>query len=256
MSSSRARRSARSASISASAAEPLRLCRLHLMTTLTGSALLALAVETGELDAEEAWAAAHVDEDWQIEQWGQDAEAIARRNNRKRDMMAAVEPARGARRDSRSSHAADSFDRRSAGYLVGRQQNPGSAGVFHFYIRCLHRVVHVEFDRVRGHFEAHDLCHLQLDVAVDLVVVEDAAGLQEAAVLVEALQRFAQRAADGRDLLQFLRRQVVEILVHRLAGMDLVLDAVEAGHQQGGEGEVGVRARIGEADFDALGLRR
>lgn len=71
--------------------EPLRLAAMHLMTTLTGSALLALAVETGELTAEEAWAAAHVDEDWQIEQWGQDAEAVARRNNRQRDMMAAVD---------------------------------------------------------------------------------------------------------------------------------------------------------------------
>lgn len=71
-------------------AEPMRLAALHLMTTLTGSALLALAVETGELDAETAWAAAHVDEDWQIEHWGQDAEAVERRNNRKRDMMAAV----------------------------------------------------------------------------------------------------------------------------------------------------------------------
>jgi chaperone required for assembly of F1-ATPase len=70
--------------------EPNRLAALHLMTTLTGSALLALAVEAGELDAESAWAAAHVDEDWQISQWGQDSEAIARRNNRKRDMMAAV----------------------------------------------------------------------------------------------------------------------------------------------------------------------
>ena len=55
-----------------------------------GSALLALAVDFGELDAEGAWAAGHVDEDWQIEQWGQDAEAVARRSARKRDMMAAA----------------------------------------------------------------------------------------------------------------------------------------------------------------------
>ncbi|TSE11922.1 ATPase [Mesorhizobium intechi] len=71
-------------------AEPLRLAAIHLMTSLTGSALLALAVDFGELDAEAAWAAAHVDEDWQIEHWGQDAEAVARRAARKRDMMAAV----------------------------------------------------------------------------------------------------------------------------------------------------------------------
>ncbi len=70
--------------------EPLRLSALHLMTNLTGSALLALAVEFGELDAEAAWNAAHVDEDWQAEQWGHDAEAAAHRASRKRDMMAAA----------------------------------------------------------------------------------------------------------------------------------------------------------------------
>ncbi|RWC81095.1 MAG: ATPase [Mesorhizobium sp.] len=71
-------------------AQPLRLAAIHVMTSLTGSALLALAVDFGELDGEEAWAAGHVDEDWQIAQWGQDAEAVARRTARKRDMMAAV----------------------------------------------------------------------------------------------------------------------------------------------------------------------
>ncbi|MEI9413846.1 ATP12 family chaperone protein [Mesorhizobium sp. Cs1321R2N1] len=70
--------------------EPLRLAAIHVMTSLTGSALLALAVDFGELDGEEAWAAGHVDEDWQIAHWGQDAEAVARRAARKRDMMAAV----------------------------------------------------------------------------------------------------------------------------------------------------------------------
>jgi len=70
--------------------EPLRLAALHVMTSLTGSALLALAVDFGEIHGEEAWTAAHVDEDWQIEHWGQDAEAVARRSARKRDMIAAI----------------------------------------------------------------------------------------------------------------------------------------------------------------------
>lgn len=70
--------------------EPLRLAALHLMTSLTGSALLALAVDAGELDAEQAWAAAHVDEDWQIEHWGEDFEAAQRRGLRKADMLAAT----------------------------------------------------------------------------------------------------------------------------------------------------------------------
>jgi len=70
--------------------DPLRLAALHVMTTLTGSAILALAVEAGAIEAEAAWDAAHVDEDWNISQWGEDAEASARRAARKRDMMGAV----------------------------------------------------------------------------------------------------------------------------------------------------------------------
>ena len=66
------------------------LAALHVMTALTGSALLALAVASGRLSPEKAWAAAHVDEDFQISQWGEDAEAKARRAARKRDFDAAA----------------------------------------------------------------------------------------------------------------------------------------------------------------------
>jgi chaperone required for assembly of F1-ATPase len=65
------------------------LAALHVITTLTGSALLALAHAGGQLTAHEAWAAAHVDEDWQISQWGEDAEAKARREARWLEMQAA-----------------------------------------------------------------------------------------------------------------------------------------------------------------------
>jgi len=74
--------------------EPFRLSAIHLMTTLTGSALLALAVEAGAMDADIAWSAAHVDEDWTIEHWGEDAEATARRASRRSDFDAAVALAR------------------------------------------------------------------------------------------------------------------------------------------------------------------
>ena len=70
--------------------DPLRLAAMHVMTTLTGSALLALAVEAAALDADAAWTAAHVDEDWNIDQWGADADAEQRRAFRKVDMMAAA----------------------------------------------------------------------------------------------------------------------------------------------------------------------
>jgi chaperone required for assembly of F1-ATPase len=65
------------------------LAALHVMTTLTGSALLALAHAMGRLSAEAAWAAAHVDEDWQIAKWGEDAEAAARRQRRWAEMQSA-----------------------------------------------------------------------------------------------------------------------------------------------------------------------
>lgn len=68
----------------------LSLAPLHVMTTLTGSALLAIGHSTGHLDPDQVWAATHVDEDWQIEQWGADAEAEDRRLKRRAEMQAAV----------------------------------------------------------------------------------------------------------------------------------------------------------------------
>lgn len=70
---------------------PFRVGALHVMTTLTGSALLAAAVGAGRLSAEDAWSAAHVDENYQISFWGEDAEAASRRANRWVDMRTASE---------------------------------------------------------------------------------------------------------------------------------------------------------------------
>lgn len=69
----------------------LRLAALHVLTTLTGSALIALALVNGGLDFESAWAAAHVDEDHQMRFWGADDEALARRAARKAEMRSALE---------------------------------------------------------------------------------------------------------------------------------------------------------------------
>jgi chaperone required for assembly of F1-ATPase len=71
-------------------ADPWRLGALSVITTLTGSALLALAHHRGFLDAEAAFAAAHVDEDFQREAWGHDDEAAERRAARHAEMMAAA----------------------------------------------------------------------------------------------------------------------------------------------------------------------
>ena len=68
---------------------PFRLAALSVMTTLTGSALIALRCTMGDCTADEAWAAAHVDEDFQADMWGSDEEASARREARWREMAAA-----------------------------------------------------------------------------------------------------------------------------------------------------------------------
>ena len=66
------------------------LAALHVMAGLSGSALLALSVALGRLSAEEAWGAGHVDEDWQISQWGEAKEARVRRESRRRDFSASA----------------------------------------------------------------------------------------------------------------------------------------------------------------------
>jgi chaperone required for assembly of F1-ATPase len=75
---------------SAIPADPWKLGALSAITTLTGSALLALALVRGRLSVEEAWDAAHVDEDWQMQQWGGDDSALGRRAYRFAEMQAAA----------------------------------------------------------------------------------------------------------------------------------------------------------------------
>lgn len=62
--------------------DDFRLTALTWGCSLLGSAVLALAVERSALQAREALQASWVDEDWQIEQWGEDEEAAAIRAGR------------------------------------------------------------------------------------------------------------------------------------------------------------------------------
>jgi chaperone required for assembly of F1-ATPase len=84
-------RGAIAAAHSAIPAEPWRLGAVSSIAALTGSALIALALAHGALDIEAAWAAAHVDEDWQMQQWGRDELALARRDFRYAEMRAAAQ---------------------------------------------------------------------------------------------------------------------------------------------------------------------
>lgn len=73
------------------AATPLGLAALHLATGSLGSAVIALALAEGFLDAEAAFRAAYLDEFHQMEAWGEDAEATARLERIRADVAAAAE---------------------------------------------------------------------------------------------------------------------------------------------------------------------
>lgn len=70
--------------------EAWSVAAMHVVTTLTGSALLALALKHRVRDEAQVWAAAHVDEDWNSLKWGEDEEVAARRAARQRDFEAAA----------------------------------------------------------------------------------------------------------------------------------------------------------------------
>jgi chaperone required for assembly of F1-ATPase len=70
--------------------DPWRVGALHVVTTITGSALLALALQHRALKRDQVWAAAHVDADWNSEKWGGDDEVEARRAARLLDFEAAA----------------------------------------------------------------------------------------------------------------------------------------------------------------------
>jgi chaperone required for assembly of F1-ATPase len=65
-----------------------RLVALHGATTSLGSLVLGLAMEQGALDAAGAFAAALLDELFEIEQWGEDAEQTRRHARLRADLVA------------------------------------------------------------------------------------------------------------------------------------------------------------------------
>jgi chaperone required for assembly of F1-ATPase len=69
---------------------PWELSALHDLVTITGSLVMGLAVSQGYLAAETAWSLGRIDEDWQIEHWGADADAAAVADRRRVDLTNAA----------------------------------------------------------------------------------------------------------------------------------------------------------------------
>lgn len=73
-----------------SARTPFALAGLSPLVTIAGSLVIALAVAEGAVVAEEGFAAAMIDEQWQAEQWGEDALALEALESRRRDFLGAA----------------------------------------------------------------------------------------------------------------------------------------------------------------------
>ena len=70
--------------------DDFRLAGLSPVVTLTGSLVIGLALIEGEIDADAAWAAAGLDEDWSIEMWGEDWQATQLRELKRKEFGVGV----------------------------------------------------------------------------------------------------------------------------------------------------------------------
>ncbi len=69
---------------------PWELTALHDLVSISGSLVIGLAVSRGHLDAATAWPLTRIDEDWNFEEWGEDAEAAAVAGRRRGDFANAA----------------------------------------------------------------------------------------------------------------------------------------------------------------------
>lgn len=77
--------------------DPFALAALEVMTSLAASLCIGLSALEPDADGAALWQAANLEEDWQVEQWGEDSEAAARRTRRRQEFLDALEFARLAR---------------------------------------------------------------------------------------------------------------------------------------------------------------
>src|ERR1039458_8533989 len=93
-----------------------------------------------------------------------------------------------------------------------------------------------------------------IDEGLDQLFGEDIAAHEEGVVVFQATERLIERPGYGGHALHLFGREVVDVLVERFAGVDAVEHSVQSRHQHAGEGQIGVRRRVGRAELDAFGL--
>ncbi len=96
------------------------------------------------------------------------------------------------------------------------------------------------------------LFSLVVQPGFDHVASEHIAAQQEGVIAFERIKRLVQRSGRRFHRLRLGGRQVIKILVDRAAWIDTVRNAVEAGHQHRGEGQIGIARRIRRTKLNAL----
>lgn len=76
--------------VAVSTRDAFELAGLSPIVTITGSLVLGLALIEGAMAADAVWTVANLDEDWQVEQWGEDALAAQTRAARRAEFDGAV----------------------------------------------------------------------------------------------------------------------------------------------------------------------
>ena len=69
--------------VAVGALDAFTLAGLSTLVTLSGSLVCGLAIVDGGHDADVVWSASEIDEAWEVEQWGEDADAAARSAQRR-----------------------------------------------------------------------------------------------------------------------------------------------------------------------------
>src|SRR5688572_4789576 len=121
-----------------------------------------------------------------------------------------------------------------------------STGALSIGVRAaLDVVVQVEFVRMRTERYLLELPGpLVLDPVLDQIFREDVAPQQVLVIRLERVEHLAQAARRGLNLGRLLGLELVDVLVDRRRRLDLVLNAIQAGHQACREAQVRVTRRI------------
>ena len=105
------------------------------------------------------------------------------------------------------------------------------------------------------HVDGIYLSTLAFNVGIQQVAGEDAACQEEVVIGFQSIQSFGERTGHCGHAGCFLGRQLVDVLVQRLAWIYAILDAVQPGHEHRREGEIRVCRGVGAAELQPLRLR-